>query len=124
MNYDTINDRGNTAVLLARELVQFSAACLNDRTNGVFYVGVKDRVIQGVLLEGLSCCEGFEKCLLQHLKGAFCEDQLDCVLRCIRPIKCIEVVPRGEVKRYVLEIDIVPRYELCENDLFGSKLRK
>ena len=124
VHYDTIDTRGDSTVLLARELVQFSAACLNDRTNGVFYVGVKDGVIQGVHLEGLSCCEGFEKCLLQYLKGAFCEDQLDCVLRCIRPIKCIEVVPRGEVKRFVLEIDVVPRYELCENDLFWIKAPK
>ena len=46
-------------MLLAREVVQFAAACLNERTNGVLYVGVREREILGIVLEGdSSACEG------------------------------------------------------------------
>ena len=116
--YEPFTIQGECGITFAGDVVQFAAACMNERTNGVLYVGVRDGEILGIGLGDTSVLKSIEKILLQHIKKSFCDDQLECVMRCIRPIKCIEVVPRVETGTFVLEIEIVPKSELCENDVF------
>ena len=119
--HEQLTVAGECGITFARNVIEFAAACMNERTNGVLYVGVRDREILGIGLDDLSALDGIEKFLLQQIKKSFCDEQLDCVMRCIRPIECIEVVPRIETCTFVLEIEIVPKFELCENDFFFTR---
>ncbi len=98
------------------EIINFSTACLNDRTNGVIYLGVENGKIFGVQTEMSQSV--LEKQLSFHLKKAFSEDQLEVVFKCIRPFRIIEVVPRREFRKYVLEVEVVPSSLWCENRTF------
>ncbi len=107
---------------LARESVAFICACMNERSNGTIYFGVsKAGQIQGTQL--YTECKVIDNLITKILKHCFFGDQHSMIMSCVRPAKFIEVVPQNtERPEYVIEIDVVPKWEICGNEAFCVKL--
>ncbi|KAK7482282.1 hypothetical protein BaRGS_00026525 [Batillaria attramentaria] len=113
---------------IADEVVEFSAACLNDRQNGTIHFGISDHEypdlgyeygqILGVALDKKEC----ENAIRQCLKRRFCgEPQSETALKCIHPAVFVDVVPTdiSEVQNlYVCEVDVEPRSDIVKDFAF------
>ena len=101
----------------AAEVISFSAACLNECTNGVIYFGVKELKKVGV---AVGCDQLLlDKCLTQRIVKSFHESQIDRVLKCIRPIRWVPLVCKNATeKRYIVEVSVNPAHELCGDEVF------
>ncbi len=108
---------------LAEETVKFAAACLNSRTNGCIHFGVEPGTgtIRGI---PLTCHPAvIENQLAKHLKVAFQDHQLITVMQAIRPVKFVKVFQgttseQGTVKKFVLEVEVVPHSRLTGKEAF------
>ena len=109
---------------LASETVRFACACLNDRTNGTLHFGVASRTsgsektgeILGTCLSGEQ--QVYERFVRKAISTCFVPEQRDIALACVRPLKFIEVIPTKATPTFVVEIDVVPMYSLCEEEAF------
>ena len=113
---------------LASETVRFACACLNDRTNGTLHFGVvsgtSDKVKTGEIL-GTSLSgeqQDYEDYMRKTISSCFVPEQRDIVQACVRPLKFIEVIPTKDMQKFVVEIDVVPSYSLCEEDAFFVRM--
>ncbi len=109
-----------SCTVFSKEVILFATACLNERTNGVIHFGVNDGKIVGFTLSSKSK-QLLDKKLTQDIKSLFPYDQFDSVLSCVRPIKFVEVVPRKESERYIIEVEVIPSSLWCGNRVFTCK---
>lgn len=110
------------------EIIPFICACLNDRTNGTFHLGVsKDGKINGILASR----GDFQKLLSELIEDCFSADQLDAVTNCVRSVRLVRVEQNAQNdtaqeadKLHLLEVDIVSSYTLCTDQAFFAKAPK
>ncbi|OCT63183.1 sterile alpha motif domain-containing protein 9-like [Xenopus laevis] len=121
-------DRLRLGTKFAYEVLRFGCACLNTRTNGTIHFGIVDSK------EDKSYQHGQIVGIPVHDKDWFV-DALDCIEKvftqndaardCIRPPKFIEVIERDcEEQRFVIEVDIVPDFNLVKGKAFQVGLPK
>ena len=108
---------------LASETIRFVCACLNDRTNGTLHFGVSSRTSATKLGEVLGTTlkddkQMYEEYVTKAVSRCFVPEQSDVALACMRPLKFIEVVPTHDAPRFVVEVDVVPSYSLCQEEAF------
>ncbi|XP_026100406.1 sterile alpha motif domain-containing protein 9-like [Carassius auratus] len=108
------------------ETFRFAAACMNTRTNGTIHFGVGDEPLykhgQIIGLEVPSrdkYVDEFDKGLQEHFKG-----KSNIAMTCIRPPKFVKVKCPGNKDKWVIEIDVVPKYKLTQKKLFYTTLDK
>ena len=120
-----VDCRGKDFVqVFSNELLPFICACLNHRTNGSIHFGVDGR---GKIFGVEAKKEELETTLAEEMKECFFQDQYGIVRNCVRPIKLFKVMPKSSSntsKLSVVEIDIVPAFDLCENEVFFLKMSK
>ncbi len=114
--------RTKNALSFAQETLSFVCACLNERSNGTIYFGVKENgEIQGTQL-ATSTVE-FDNTINQILMQGFDDDEQTVIFGCVRPAKFIPVITKDDQKSvFVIEIDIVPKWEVCGEEEFSVKL--
>ncbi|ROI47905.1 Sterile alpha motif domain-containing protein 9-like [Anabarilius grahami] len=108
------------------ETCWFAAACMNSRTNGTIHFGVGDepRYKHGQII-GLEVpsqskyINEFDKGLKEHFK-----ENANIAMACIRPPKFVKVKCPDNKDRWVIEIDVVPKYKLTGKKLFYTTLDK
>ena len=117
---ETIDIKGPSFITLVEEVIRFGAACLNDSTNGVIYFGVKEGEILGL---DVTCDKTLlDEMLTQKIKRSFHESQWSKVVKCIRPIRWVQVRTKvGPAIRYVIEVDVEPTSVFCGEDVFLVK---
>lgn len=108
------------------ETFWFAAACMNTRSNGTIHFGVGDEPLykhgQIIGLEVPSrdkYVDEFDKGLKEHFKG-----KSNIAMTCIRPPKFIKVICPDNKDKWVIEIDVVPKYKLTQKKLFYTTLDK
>lgn len=101
---------------MAWEVVRFSAACLNSRTNGTIHFGIQtDGEILGMQIDQAEFRERFDKVL----EDGFFDDQHSIVKRTVRPPRFIEVLQASAVpKLHVVEVDVVPSFPFTGEEAF------
>ena len=117
VSMNIIDTNGPKFEKLTSEVVKFGAACLNDCTNGVIHFGVKNRKIIGVTVK----CDKMllDKCLTQQIKKCFHESQVDTVLKCIRPIRWVQVISKERsLPKFVMEVVVEPVANLCGDNAY------
>ena len=111
---------------IAKESAKFAGACLTTRRNGTIHFGVSQIVdshegkVVGLPIAVLDFMQIFH----DEITRCFYKDQLDIVLQCLRPPELIRVtkIPKTETRPlYVVEIDIVPKYDTTHFDTFYVK---
>ncbi|XP_051983592.1 sterile alpha motif domain-containing protein 9-like isoform X1 [Xyrauchen texanus] len=107
---------------------RFAAGCLNSRTNGTIHFGVGDeplyshgQIIGLELRSPKNFIDTFDMCLKEHFKG-----HTSTARACIRPPKFFKVKCPDNIKvdRWVIEVDVVPKYELTLEKLFYTTIDK
>ncbi|XP_048249165.1 sterile alpha motif domain-containing protein 9-like isoform X3 [Haliotis rufescens] len=117
---------------VAREVVIFASACMNDRTNGTLHAGISPSTtnsgqkgeIIGLQIDRGQC----ERLVQQYINESFYEEQLDVAERAISDIKFIQVTdqetsPKKVKKLYVVEVDVIPSAVLIGNNAFFVKTK-
>lgn len=109
---------------ISNEVVEFVAACLNERTNGTIHIGVDPKVnefqiegeIKGCMLDVQRCL----KSIYEKIEKRFFTEQLPLVLKCMRPPKFIDVSSKEKLpySLRVVEVDIVPQSLLVAEEVF------
>ncbi|XP_057186666.1 sterile alpha motif domain-containing protein 9-like isoform X2 [Triplophysa rosa] len=104
------------------EVFWFAAGSMNTRTNGTIHFGVGDEPLYthgqiiGISVTSLNkYIDAFYKCLKVHFTN-----HTSIVMRCIRPpkffkVKCPDNI---DVDKWVIEVDVVPMYDLTGEKLF------
>ncbi|XP_067297384.1 sterile alpha motif domain-containing protein 9-like [Pseudorasbora parva] len=107
------------------ETFWFAAACMNSRTNGTIHFGVGDEPLYkhgqiiGIEVPSQSkYIEEFYKGLKEHFKV-----NTNIAIACIRPPKFVKV-KCPDKDRWVIEIDVVPKYKFTKNTLFYTTIDK
>lgn len=111
---------------IAMESAKFAGACLTNRRNGTIHFGVSQIVgsHEGKVVGLPIAVPDFMQIFYDEIKRCFHKDQLDIVLQCLRPPELIRVTktPKKETRPlYVVEIDVVPKYETTHFDTFYVK---
>ena len=117
------------------ETLRFACGCLNERTNGTIHFGVADeeeeqacgyypRQIVGSLVTDKPT---FSKKLTEFIDKCFVGDSRSNVHNCIRPPVFIPVkrtdVELPDNDKVVIEVDIEPRFSLCEDEVFKARFK-
>ncbi len=108
---DNLDLKGPSFEEFAWKIIHFATACLNARSNGVIYFGVDGQHIRGLPLTISKSLLDIE--ITQKIRSSFPVDQVSPVLKCIRPLRFVEVIPRQKVRKYVIEVEIVPKSIWC-----------
>lgn len=105
------------------EVIRFTAACMNSRTNGTIHFGVADEPhgqIQGVFIQKT---DDFDKqqshAIEKHFKW---EKYVQIAKKCIKPPRFVEVLKADMTSagKYVIEVDIEPSSIVCEDLYFNT----
>lgn len=106
------------------ETLRFACGCLNERTNGTIHFGVADEVEDKAFphqpREIVGCCvtdkPRYTEKLTEFIGKCFVGGSKSNVHNCIRPPVFVPV--KESQDKVVIEVDIEPRYSLCERDIF------
>ncbi|KAK3606490.1 hypothetical protein CHS0354_041441 [Potamilus streckersoni] len=119
-------DKGQDELLswIKEQVIRFSAACLNDRTNGTLYFGIMKSEDHAEVV-GLSVDrEAISKGINQAIKDCFYPDQYEIAMKCIREPQFVSVLYKNPKSAlYVIEIDIVPNSKLTQEEAFFVTLK-
>lgn len=111
----------------SNEIFRFASACMNSRTNGTIHFGVKDKPhgeIVGVQLTTVTT-----DALIHHfslmIHQYFEVHQVQQAIKCIREPRFVEVLKPNSTPsdRFVIEVDVIPQYSICECDFFQIKMQ-
>lgn len=111
----------------SNEVFRFASACMNSRTNGTIHFGVEDKPhgkIIGVRFTAIS-----KELLIDHFNQMipqyFEDHQVQKAKNCIREPRFVEVLLPNSTPsdRFVIEVDIIPKYSECEHDYFQIKMQ-
>ena len=127
---DVSNTEDDSIMKFVYETLRFACGCLNERTNGTIHFGVADekegqtcgyhpREIVGCWASDKPC---YNEKLTEFIDKCFVGDSRSNVHNCIRPpifipVKGTELHSDDKV---VIEVDIEPRYSLCEGEIFKA----
>lgn len=113
---------------IAHEVAVFSAACLNDKTNGTIYFGISDQSypdygyedgeILGISIDKKEC----EDTIRLGIKRWFCgEQEVEAAQKCIKPAVFVDVVSADGSEPhnlFVCEVDIEPKSNIVKEFTF------
>ncbi|XP_055974093.1 sterile alpha motif domain-containing protein 9 [Sorex fumeus] len=111
----------------SNEVFRFASACMNSRTNGTIHFGVEDKPhgkIIGVRFTAIT-----KEALIDHFNQIidqyFEEGQVQKAKNCVRTPRFVEVLPSDSTpsNKYVIEVDIIPKYSECKHDYFQIKMQ-
>uniref|UniRef100_A0A8B9XSQ8 Sterile alpha motif domain containing 9 n=1 Tax=Bos mutus grunniens TaxID=30521 RepID=A0A8B9XSQ8_BOSMU len=111
----------------SNEVFRFASACMNSRTNGTIHFGVKDKP-HGTIV-GVEFTTITKEALIDHfnlmIHQYFEDHQVQKAKNCIREPRFVEVLlPNSTLSdRFVIEVDVVPKYSECEVDYFQIKMQ-
>lgn len=111
----------------SNEVFRFASACMNSRTNGTIHFGVKDKP-HGTIV-GVEFTTITKEALIDHfnlmIHQYFEDHQVQKAKNCIREPRFVEVLlPNSSLSdRFVIEVDVVPKYSECEVDYFQIKMQ-
>ncbi|KAF7213707.1 sterile alpha motif domain-containing protein 9 [Nothobranchius furzeri] len=106
------------------EVIRFSAACMNSRTNGTIHFGIGDKpdFVHGQVL-GVSVKdkEDYTTKLNSAITAHFHFNQ-DYAKKCIRPPRFVDVLNKNTTSsdKCVIEVDIVPEFDVCKEMYFHT----
>ncbi|KAG8521673.1 Sterile alpha motif domain-containing protein 9 [Galemys pyrenaicus] len=111
----------------SNEVFRFASACMNSRTNGTIHFGVKDKPhgkIVGVKVTSVTK-EAFIDHFNQMIHKYFDDHQVQKAKKCIREPRFVEVLLPNSIPsdRFVIEVDVIPKYSECEYDYFQIKMQ-
>ena len=113
----------------SREYLQFVCACLNERSNGTIHFGIRetrssppvDGEVVGVSLKSES--DSYQTFLTKAIEKCFTEQQARIALQCVQPAKFWKVPSdETETETFVIDIDVIPNNNLCNELIFSVKL--
>lgn len=123
-----------------QEVIRFACGCLNLRRNGTIYFGIADSVriddkenykhgeVVGFEIlseDGQDLRTIYTDALRDGIKKCFISDVVSAALKCIsNPIFVPVVTPETDSVRFVMEVDIEPSSNICENLNFKVNLSK
>ena len=115
---------------ISNEIVEFVAACLNERTNGTIHIGVDPKFtdfqiegeIQGFRFDMNHCLQSIYK----KMEERCYREQLPLILKCMRPPKFIDVSSKEKFPYIlrVLEVDVVPQSVYVAEEAFFVKSKE
>ncbi|XP_012791283.2 sterile alpha motif domain-containing protein 9 [Sorex araneus] len=114
-------------IKFSNEVFKFASACMNSRTNGTIHFGVEDKPHGKII--GVRFIAITKEVLIDHFNQIihqyFEEGQVQKAKNCIREPRFVEVLLTNGIPsdRYVIEVDIIPKYSECEHDYFQIKMQ-
>ncbi|XP_069728548.1 sterile alpha motif domain-containing protein 9-like [Phaenicophaeus curvirostris] len=114
----------------ACEVIRFASACMNIRTNGTIHFGVMDSVEEGGWTHGqiigikVNEREHYVDALDDYIKKCFSKSVQEVARKCIHPPVFVEVIPKEQEQRFVVEVDIEPTSDLVKSKFFEVLLPK
>ncbi|XP_012373928.2 sterile alpha motif domain-containing protein 9 [Dasypus novemcinctus] len=108
----------------SNEVFRFASACMNSRTNGTIYFGVMDTPhgkIVGTKPNKAALISHFNLMIEQYFE----EHQVQQAKKCIREPRFVVVLLPNSIPsdRFVIEVDVIPKHSVCENDYFQIKMQ-
>ncbi|XP_076979978.1 sterile alpha motif domain-containing protein 9 isoform X2 [Tamandua tetradactyla] len=122
-NTETATEK-DTEMKFSNEVFRFASACMNSRTNGTIHFGVMDTPhgkIVGVKPNKAALISHFNLMIEQYFE----EHQVQQAEKCIREPRFVEVLLPNSTPsdRFVIEVDVIPQYSVCEDDYFRIKMQ-
>ncbi|XP_019483139.1 PREDICTED: sterile alpha motif domain-containing protein 9 [Hipposideros armiger] len=111
----------------SNEVFRFASACMNSRTNGTIHFGVKDKPHGKIV--GVEFTSVTKETLIDHfnlmIHQYFEDHQVQKAKNCIREPRFVEVLLPNSIPsdRFVIEVDVIPKYSECEHDYFQIKMQ-
>ncbi|XP_028012848.2 sterile alpha motif domain-containing protein 9 [Eptesicus fuscus] len=111
----------------SNEVFKFASACMNSRTNGTIHFGVKDKPHGKIV--GVNVNNVTKEALIDHFNRMihqyFEDHQVQKAKKCIREPRFVEVLLPNSTPsdRFVIEVDVIPKYSECEHDYFQIKMQ-
>lgn len=126
-DFTNTNTEEDAKMKFSNEVFRFAAACMNSRTNGTIHFGVKDKPhgkIVGVNITDVTkevYIDHFNKMIHQYFE----DHQVQKAKKCIREPRFVEVLLPNSTPsdRFVIEVDVIPKYSECEHDYFQIKMQ-
>ncbi|KAM8979959.1 sterile alpha motif domain-containing protein 9-like [Sarcophilus harrisii] len=109
----------------SNEVFRFASACMNSRTNGTIHFGVKDKPHGEIVGMKITNTDAFIDHFNVKIKQYFRDDQVNLARECIREPRFVEVLLQDNTlsDRFVIEVDVIPKYSICKNTLFYIKMQ-
>lgn len=135
----TKNGRDDRCRIFLKEVLRFSAACLNCRKDGTIFFGVADskgctdsKMYEHGQIVGIPGMDSntrnfFTEALEQAIKhfGFFKSEVVKTAFDCISEPQFVEVeMPEGTECRFVIEVDVQPSSQLCSTVYFIVNMKK
>ncbi|KAK1334904.1 hypothetical protein QTO34_004476 [Cnephaeus nilssonii] len=111
----------------SNEVFKFASACMNSRTNGTIHFGVKDKPHGKIV--GVNVTNVTKEALIDHFNRMihqyFEDHQVQKAKKCIREPRFVQVLLPNSTPsdRFVIEVDVIPKYSECEHDYFQIKMQ-
>ncbi|EPY79240.1 sterile alpha motif domain containing 9 [Camelus ferus] len=111
----------------SNEVFRFASACMNSRTNGTIHFGVLDKPHGKIV--GVEVTTVTKEALIDHfnlmIHQYFEDHQVQKAKNCIREPRFVEVLLPNSTPsdRFVIEVDVVPKYSECEHEYFQIKIQ-
>ena len=119
-----------------KEVIQFACACLNDRINGIIHFGIESGSRNSIAVYGKIVgvalhreTKEYGDFLRKAIQKCFNEAQAEAALQCIKGPEFIETVPNDipalvprHPKLFVIEVDVIPEYKFCKEEIFCVRL--
>lgn len=111
----------------SNEVFRFASACMNSRTNGTIHFGVKDKPHGKIV--GVNVTDVTKEAYIDHFNQMihqyFEDHQVQKAKKCIREPRFVEVLLPNSTPsdRFVIEVDVIPKYSECEHDYFQIKMQ-
>lgn len=111
----------------SNEVFRFASACMNSRTNGTIHFGVKDKPHGKIV--GVNVTSVTKEALIDHfnlmIHQYFEDHQVQKAKKCIREPRFVEVLLPNSTPsdRFVIEVDVIPKYSECGHDYFQIKMQ-
>lgn len=109
----------------SNETFRFASACMNSRTNGTIHFGVKDKPHGEIVGVKVTSKDAFIDHFNLMIKKYFEESEISEAQKCIRQPRFIDVLLQNNTlsDRFVIEVDIIPKYSVCKEKYFYIKLQ-
>ncbi|KAH9498643.1 hypothetical protein Btru_007074 [Bulinus truncatus] len=117
----------NAEDFIAKEVVKFAAACLNDRQNGTVYFGldtVKNKSVTLAKIVGVHISTDILKqTMSEYMEHSFAKKCWDIIQASVQEPRFVPVVNNvgQRTSRYVIEVDIIPNYFSVGDSIFWTK---
>ncbi|XP_008570541.1 PREDICTED: sterile alpha motif domain-containing protein 9-like [Galeopterus variegatus] len=109
----------------SNEVFRFASACMNSRTNGTIHFGVKDKPHGEIVGVKVTSKDVFIDHFNLMIRKYFEENEINKAKKCIREPRFVEVLLQNNMPsdRFVIEVDIIPKYSVCKEKYFYIKMQ-